>query len=74
MFPESELLQRLRVAIQEAEKSANAAQQLLNGKRQTRYTHSHSHSQTRHTLSLCHTPVVAVCAGIAQEEGNVRTR
>ncbi|XP_031423782.1 lysine (K)-specific demethylase 5Ba isoform X2 [Clupea harengus] len=37
MFPESELLQRLRVAIQEAEKSANAAQQLLNGKRQTRY-------------------------------------
>ncbi|XP_041944652.1 lysine (K)-specific demethylase 5Ba [Alosa sapidissima] len=36
-FPDSELLQRLRVAIQEAEKSAGAAQQLLNGKRQTRY-------------------------------------
>ncbi|XP_062401149.1 lysine (K)-specific demethylase 5Ba isoform X1 [Sardina pilchardus] len=37
VFPDSELLQRLRVAIQEADKSANTAQQLLNGKRQTRY-------------------------------------
>ncbi|XP_063072078.1 lysine (K)-specific demethylase 5Ba isoform X2 [Engraulis encrasicolus] len=36
-FPESDLLQRLRVAIQEADRSAGAAQQLLNGKRQTRY-------------------------------------
>uniref|UniRef100_A0AAY4EXQ5 [histone H3]-trimethyl-L-lysine(4) demethylase n=1 Tax=Denticeps clupeoides TaxID=299321 RepID=A0AAY4EXQ5_9TELE len=37
MFPDSELLHHLRLVTQEAEKSAAVAQQLLNGKRQTRY-------------------------------------
>lgn len=37
MYPETDLSRHLRQIIQDAEKSALMAQQLLNGKRQTRY-------------------------------------
>lgn len=36
MFPETDLVLHLRQTVQDAEKSALMAQQLLNGKRQTR--------------------------------------
>ncbi|XP_077368986.1 lysine-specific demethylase 5B-B isoform X2 [Festucalex cinctus] len=36
-FPENDLLRRLRLITQDAEKCSSVAQQLLNGKRQTRY-------------------------------------
>lgn len=36
-FPQKDLLQQLRAVTQDAEKCAVMAQQLLNGKRQTRY-------------------------------------
>ncbi|XP_035513492.1 lysine-specific demethylase 5B-B isoform X1 [Morone saxatilis] len=36
-FPDNDLLRRLRLVTQDAEKCASVAQQLLNGKRQTRY-------------------------------------
>ncbi|XP_061530863.1 lysine-specific demethylase 5B-B isoform X2 [Phycodurus eques] len=36
-FPENDLLRRLRLVTQDAEKCSSVAQQLLNGKRQTRY-------------------------------------
>lgn len=35
-FPDNDLLRRLRVVTQDAEKCSSVAQQLLNGKRQTR--------------------------------------
>ncbi|XP_060913792.1 lysine-specific demethylase 5B-B isoform X1 [Labrus mixtus] len=37
LFPDNDLLRRLRMVTQDAEKCASVAQQLLNGKRQTRY-------------------------------------
>uniref|UniRef100_A0A8D3BT16 [histone H3]-trimethyl-L-lysine(4) demethylase n=1 Tax=Scophthalmus maximus TaxID=52904 RepID=A0A8D3BT16_SCOMX len=37
LFPENDLLRRLRLVTQDAEKCSSVAQQLLNGKRQTRY-------------------------------------
>lgn len=37
MFPENDLLRRLRLVTQDAEKCSTVAQQLLNGKKQTRY-------------------------------------
>ncbi|XP_037628330.1 lysine-specific demethylase 5B-B isoform X2 [Sebastes umbrosus] len=37
LFPDNDLLRRLRLVTQDAEKCASVAQQLLNGKRQTRY-------------------------------------
>ncbi|KAG7519301.1 lysine-specific demethylase 5B-B-like isoform X2 [Solea senegalensis] len=37
MFPENDLLRRLRLVTQDAEKCSSVSQQLLNGKRQTRY-------------------------------------
>eukprot|EP00066_Takifugu_rubripes_P002007 XP_003963614.1 PREDICTED: lysine-specific demethylase 5B-B-like isoform X4 [Takifugu rubripes] len=36
-FPDNDLLRRLRMVTQDAEKCSSVAQQLLNGKRQTRY-------------------------------------
>ncbi|KAM9829141.1 lysine-specific demethylase 5B-B isoform 1-T1 [Syngnathus typhle] len=36
-FPENDLLRRLRLVTQDAERCSSVAQQLLNGKRQTRY-------------------------------------
>lgn len=36
-FPDNDLLRHLRLVTQDAEKCASVAQQLLNGKRQTRY-------------------------------------
>uniref|UniRef100_A0A667YT29 [histone H3]-trimethyl-L-lysine(4) demethylase n=1 Tax=Myripristis murdjan TaxID=586833 RepID=A0A667YT29_9TELE len=38
MFPDNDLLRRLRLVTQDAEKCSAVAQQLLNGKRQTRYS------------------------------------
>lgn len=35
-FPDNDLLRRLRLVTQDAEKCSSVAQQLLNGKRQTR--------------------------------------
>ncbi|XP_068199618.1 lysine-specific demethylase 5B-B isoform X2 [Antennarius striatus] len=37
LFPENDLLRRLRLVTQDGEKCSSVAQQLLNGKRQTRY-------------------------------------
>lgn len=37
LFPDNDLLRRLRLVTQDAEKCASVAQQLLNGKRQTRW-------------------------------------
>uniref|UniRef100_A0A8C9ZEM0 [histone H3]-trimethyl-L-lysine(4) demethylase n=1 Tax=Sander lucioperca TaxID=283035 RepID=A0A8C9ZEM0_SANLU len=37
LFPDNDLLRRLRLVTQDAEKCSSVAQQLLNGKRQTRY-------------------------------------
>ncbi|XP_037540623.1 lysine-specific demethylase 5B-B isoform X2 [Nematolebias whitei] len=37
LFPDSDLMRRLRLVLQDAEKCASVAQQLLNGKKQTRY-------------------------------------
>ncbi|XP_017265109.1 lysine-specific demethylase 5B-B isoform X2 [Kryptolebias marmoratus] len=37
LFPDNDLLRRLRLVTQDAEKCASVAQQLLNGKKQTRY-------------------------------------
>lgn len=37
VFPDNDLLRRLRLVTQDAEKCSSVAQQLLNGKRQTRY-------------------------------------
>uniref|UniRef100_A0A3Q3FKC3 [histone H3]-trimethyl-L-lysine(4) demethylase n=1 Tax=Labrus bergylta TaxID=56723 RepID=A0A3Q3FKC3_9LABR len=37
LFPDNDLLRRLRMVTKDAEKCASVAQQLLNGKRQTRY-------------------------------------
>uniref|UniRef100_A0A671LKF7 [histone H3]-trimethyl-L-lysine(4) demethylase n=1 Tax=Sinocyclocheilus anshuiensis TaxID=1608454 RepID=A0A671LKF7_9TELE len=39
-FPENDLLRQLRLVTQDAEKCSSVAQQLLNGKRQTRYMHT----------------------------------
>ena len=36
-FPDNDLLRHLRLVTQDAEKCSSVAQQLLNGKRQTRY-------------------------------------
>lgn len=36
LFPDNDLLRRLRLVTQDAEKCSSVAQQLLNGKRQTR--------------------------------------
>lgn len=36
LFPDNDLLRRLRLVTQDAEKCASVAQQLLNGKKQTR--------------------------------------
>uniref|UniRef100_A0AAY4BA83 [histone H3]-trimethyl-L-lysine(4) demethylase n=1 Tax=Denticeps clupeoides TaxID=299321 RepID=A0AAY4BA83_9TELE len=38
LFPDNDLLRHLRLITQDAEKCCSVAQQLLNGKRQTRYT------------------------------------
>lgn len=40
-FPDNDLLRHLRVVTQDAERCSSVAQQLLNGKRQTRYTGAH---------------------------------
>uniref|UniRef100_A0A8B9LFS1 [histone H3]-trimethyl-L-lysine(4) demethylase n=1 Tax=Astyanax mexicanus TaxID=7994 RepID=A0A8B9LFS1_ASTMX len=50
MYPEMDLLRHLRQIIQEAEKSAAMAQQLLNGKRQTRYRTGGGKSQNQLTV------------------------
>ncbi len=39
-FPGNDLLRQLRLVTQDAEKCSSVAQQLLNGKRQTRYMHT----------------------------------
>ncbi|XP_036415600.1 lysine (K)-specific demethylase 5Ba isoform X1 [Colossoma macropomum] len=50
MYPEMDLLRHLRQIIQDAEKSASVAQQLLNGKRQTRYRTGGGKSQNQLTV------------------------
>uniref|UniRef100_A0A3B4E1W0 [histone H3]-trimethyl-L-lysine(4) demethylase n=1 Tax=Pygocentrus nattereri TaxID=42514 RepID=A0A3B4E1W0_PYGNA len=49
-YPEMDLLRHLRQIIQDAEKSASMAQQLLNGKRQTRYRTGGGKSQNQLTV------------------------
>ncbi|XP_071777497.1 lysine-specific demethylase 5B-B isoform X2 [Centroberyx gerrardi] len=46
-FPENDLLRRLRLVTQDAEKCSSVAQQLLNGKRQTRYRCGGGKSQSQ---------------------------
>ncbi|KAI7795195.1 lysine (K)-specific demethylase 5Ba [Triplophysa rosa] len=50
MYPETDLLNHLRQVIQNAERSASMAQQLLNGKRQTRYRSGGGKSQNQLTI------------------------
>ncbi|XP_030632475.1 lysine (K)-specific demethylase 5Ba isoform X3 [Chanos chanos] len=50
MLPDTDLLLHLRQVVQEAEKSAAMAQQLLNGKRQTRYRSGGGKSQNQLTV------------------------
>ncbi|XP_062248661.1 lysine-specific demethylase 5B-B isoform X1 [Platichthys flesus] len=50
MFPENDLLRRLRLVTQDAEKCSSVAQQLLNGKRQTRYRCGSGKSRSQLTV------------------------
>ncbi|XP_056131035.1 lysine-specific demethylase 5B-B [Lampris incognitus] len=49
-FPDNDLLRRLRLITQDAEKCSSVAQQLLNGKRQTRYQCGSGKSQSQLTV------------------------
>nr|XP_015197730.1 PREDICTED: lysine-specific demethylase 5B isoform X1 [Lepisosteus oculatus] len=49
-FPDNDLLRHLRLVTQDAEKCASVAQQLLNGKRQTRYRSCRGKSQNQLTV------------------------
>ncbi|KAM8866938.1 lysine (K)-specific demethylase 5Ba isoform 2-T2 [Synchiropus picturatus] len=51
-FPKTSLLDQLRVIVSEADKVATMAQQLLNGKRQTRYRSGGGKSQSQNELSV----------------------
>lgn len=56
-FPDNDLLRHLRVVTQDADRCSSVAQQLLNGKRQTRYTVSHTHTlDTYQTHRLVNDP------------------
>lgn len=48
-FPENDLLRQLRLFTQDAEKCSSVAQQLLNGKRQTRYRYTRIQGYESHT-------------------------
>ncbi|XP_054432486.1 lysine-specific demethylase 5B [Pteronotus mesoamericanus] len=50
-FPDNDLLRHLRLVTQDAEKCASVAQQLLNGKRQTRYRSGGGKSPNQLTVS-----------------------
>ncbi|KAG7216008.1 hypothetical protein INR49_003530 [Caranx melampygus] len=50
MFPDNDLLRRLRLVTQDAEKCSSVAQQLLNGKRQTRYRCGSGKSRSQLTV------------------------
>uniref|UniRef100_A0A665T0X5 [histone H3]-trimethyl-L-lysine(4) demethylase n=1 Tax=Echeneis naucrates TaxID=173247 RepID=A0A665T0X5_ECHNA len=50
MFPDNDLLRRLRLVTQDAEKCSSVAQQLLNGKRQTRYRTGSGKSRSQLTV------------------------
>lgn len=50
-FPDNDLLRHLRLVTQDAEKCATVAQQLLNGKRQTRYRSGGGKSQNQLTVN-----------------------
>ncbi|KAG9333773.1 hypothetical protein JZ751_010216 [Albula glossodonta] len=50
MFPDNDLLRHLRLVTQDAEKCSSVAQQLLNGKRQTRYRSGGGKSQNQLTV------------------------
>ncbi|KAK7929105.1 hypothetical protein WMY93_005500 [Mugilogobius chulae] len=50
LFPENDLLRRLRLVTQDAEKCSTVAQQLLNGKRQTRYCCGSGKSRSQLTV------------------------
>ncbi|XP_061114358.1 lysine-specific demethylase 5B-B-like isoform X2 [Conger conger] len=49
-FPDNDLLRHLRLVTQDAEKCSSVAQQLLNGKRQTRYRSGGGKSQNQLTV------------------------
>lgn len=49
-FPDNDLLRHLRLVTQDAEKCASVAQQLLNGKRQTRFRYCGGKSQNQLTV------------------------
>ncbi|KYO33187.1 lysine-specific demethylase 5B isoform A [Alligator mississippiensis] len=50
-FPDNDLLRHLRLVTQDADKCASVAQQLLNGKRQTRYRSGGGKSQNQLTVN-----------------------
>uniref|UniRef100_A0A673XWT6 [histone H3]-trimethyl-L-lysine(4) demethylase n=1 Tax=Salmo trutta TaxID=8032 RepID=A0A673XWT6_SALTR len=50
MFPDNDLLRQLRLVTQDAEKCSSVAQQLLNGKRQTRYRCGGGKTQSQLTV------------------------
>ncbi|XP_028266723.1 lysine-specific demethylase 5B-B isoform X2 [Parambassis ranga] len=50
LFPDNDLLRRLRLVTQDAEKCSTVAQQLLNGKRQTRYRCGSGKSRSQLTV------------------------
>ncbi|XP_068996480.1 lysine-specific demethylase 5B-B isoform X2 [Embiotoca jacksoni] len=50
LFPDNDLMRRLRLVTQDAEKCSSVAQQLLNGKRQTRYRCGSGKSRSQLTV------------------------
>ncbi|XP_061839855.1 lysine-specific demethylase 5B-B isoform X2 [Nerophis lumbriciformis] len=50
LFPDNDLLRRLRMVTKDAEKCSSVAQQLLNGKRQTRYQFGNGKSRSQLTV------------------------
>ncbi|XP_061760007.1 lysine-specific demethylase 5B-B isoform X2 [Nerophis ophidion] len=50
LFPDNDLLRRLRMVTKDAEKCSSVAQQLLNGKRQTRYQCGNGKSRSQLTV------------------------
>ncbi|XP_061591274.1 lysine-specific demethylase 5B-B isoform X2 [Cololabis saira] len=50
LFPDNDLLRRLRMVTQDAEKCSSVAQQLLNGKKQTRYRCGSGKSRSQLTV------------------------
>ncbi|XP_066591934.1 lysine-specific demethylase 5A isoform X2 [Prorops nasuta] len=70
-FPESELLTALTTAVQDAEKCASVAQQLLNNKQRTRTRHSveTKYKLTVEELTLFYKEITNLCCELKESDG-----